>query len=214
MIPYLGDELHFPSAETTTPRGIVAIGGDLSPDRLMLAYRSGIFPWYNEHDPIIWWSLDPRMVLYPDKLKVSKSMRPLFNKQAFRVTYNEAFSRVIRECRSAYREGQFGTWITDDMIEAYTRLHKLGHVHSVEVWDEEELVGGLYGVKFGNMFSGESMFSHKSNASKYGFITFVRKLQEEGLMLIDCQQESEHLRSLGAECISRKEYLSLLKKWG
>jgi leucyl/phenylalanyl-tRNA--protein transferase len=213
MIPYLGDELVFPSAESSSPRGIVAIGGDLSPDRLMLAYRSGIFPWFNEHDPLLWWSLDPRMVIYPDKLKVSKSMRSLFNKERFKVTYNQCFQRVIEACSNVRREGQAGTWITKDMRNAYTRLHLLGCAYSVEVWDEEELVGGLYGVKIGSIFSGESMFSLKSNASKYGFISFVRKAKNEGLKLIDCQQESDHLRSLGGECISRKEYLTLLQKW-
>jgi leucyl/phenylalanyl-tRNA--protein transferase len=213
MIPYLGDELIFPSAEYTTPRGIVAIGGDLSPDRLMLAYKSGIFPWYNENDPIIWWSLNPRMVLFPEKLKVSKSMRSLFNKGIYRVTYNQEFSRVINSCRVTYREGQMGTWITEDMMKAYIELNKLGYAHSVEVWEGKSLIGGLYGVRFGNVFSGESMFSHKSNASKFGFISFVQKEKENGLKLIDCQQESDHLRSMGAETITRSDYLNLLEKY-
>lgn len=213
MIPYLGDELIFPSAENSTERGIVAIGGDLSPDRLMLAYRNGIFPWFNEEDPIIWWSLDPRMVIFPDKLKVSKSMRSLIKKEAYQVTYNQSFVKVIEACSQIPRSGQYGTWITKEMKDAYIRLNQLGYAYSVEVWDEEELVGGLYGVKVGGVFSGESMFSLKSNASKYGFITFINKAKKEGLKLIDCQQESNHLRSLGGETISRTEYLSFLEKW-
>ncbi len=213
MIPYLGDELNFPSAERSTPRGIVAIGGDLSPDRLMLAYRNGIFPWFNENDPIIWWSLDPRMVLFPERIKISKSMRSLFKKNAFSVTYNQAFSHVIECCKSMDREGQEGTWITNEMQEAYIRLHKLGYAYSVEVWENTDLVGGLYGVKVGKVFSGESMFSKVSNASKYGFISFVQKAHHDGIKLIDCQQESSHLKSLGAETISRTQYLDLLMKW-
>ena len=213
MIPYLGDELVFPSAELTTERGIVAIGGDLSPDRLMLAYRNGIFPWYNEDDPIIWWSLDPRMVIFPEKLKVSKSMRSLLRKEAFTITYNQNFVKVIEACSQIYREGQSGTWITKEMKDAYIRLNQLGYAYSVEVWEQSELVGGLYGVKVGGVFSGESMFSLKSNASKYGFISFIRHATKEGLKLIDCQQESNHLRSLGGESISRKQYLTLLNKY-
>lgn len=212
MIPYLGDELDFPSAEQTSPSGIVAIGGDLSPARLVLAYRNGIFPWYNEGDPIIWWSLDPRMVLFPEKLKVSKSMRSLFRKKPYQVTFNKAFSQVIKSCRSVSREGQDGTWITEEMMDAYINLHRLGIAESVEVWENEDLVGGLYGVRIGKVFCGESMFSKKSNTSKYGFISFVDKLILEGIQLIDCQQESEHLRSLGAESISRTEFLALLKE--
>ena len=213
MIPYLSEELVFPSAEHSSPRGIVAIGGDLSPERLLLAYRNGIFPWFNEQDPIIWWSLDPRMVLYPDKLKISKSMRSYFNQSKYQVTYNQNFSYVIQACKETYRAGQGGTWITYDMMQAYKHLHELGHAESVEVWDNNELVGGLYGIRIGKVFCGESMFSLKSNASKFGFISLVKKLSEEGVEMIDCQQESDHLRSLGAENISRKTFLKNLKEW-
>lgn len=211
MIPYLSEELIFPSAEHTTHKGIVAIGGDLSPERLILAYKNGIFPWYNEGDPIIWWSLDPRMVLFPTKLKVSKSMRPLFNQEKFRVTFNQDFSRVIQECKDIYRPGQGGTWISQDMMYAYINLHQLGWAKSVEVWENGQLIGGLYGVQVGKVFCGESMFAHKTNASKFGFISLVKKLQVEGVELIDCQQETEHLRSLGAESISKSDFLQRLK---
>lgn len=210
MIHILSEELEFPSAEHSTPQGIVAVGGDLSPDRLLLAYRSGIFPWYNEHDPIIWWSLDPRMVLYPRDLKVSKSMRPYFNKQKFRVTYNQAFGTVIRSCKSRERSGQEGTWISEDIIEAYERLFELGYAKSVEVWEGPTLVGGLYGVDLGRVFCGESMFSYKSNASKFGFISLVKKLEELEYHFIDCQQDTLHLRSLGASPIPRKRFLKEL----
>lgn len=210
MIHILSEELEFPSAESASPQGIVAVGGDLSPERLLLAYKSGIFPWYNVDDPILWWSLDPRMVLYPNDLKVSKSMRPYFNQQKYRVTFNQAFDVVIRQCRSTLRNGQHATWITDDIIEAYERLFDLGYAVSVEVWEEEKLVGGLYGVDLGTVFCGESMFSHKANASKFGLISLVRRLEKLKYHFIDCQQETDHLRSLGASPIPRKRFLKEL----
>ncbi len=210
MIHILSEELEFPSAEHSSPQGIVAVGGDLSPDRLLLAYRSGIFPWYNEHDPIIWWSLNPRMVLYPKNLKVSKSMRPYFNQQKYHVTFNQAFGTVIRNCKSSQRSGQEGTWITGDIVEAYEKLHELGYAKSVEVWEGHDLVGGLYGVDLGRVFCGESMFSYKSNASKFGFISLVKKLEELDYRFIDCQQDTQHLRSLGASPIPRKRFLKEL----
>ena len=213
MIPRLSGDLFFPSAEYSTPKGIVAIGGDLSPERLLLAYKSGIFPWYNECDPIIWWSLDPRMVLFPEKLKVSKSMRPFFNQKKFQVTYNQDFEAVINACKNTYRPGQGGTWISDDMVEAYTNLHNLGHAHSVEVWQGDSMVGGLYGIKVGKVFCGESMFSLKTNASKFGFISAVQKMKSEGIEMIDCQQETDHLKSLGAETIRKVKFLDLLSKF-
>lgn len=213
MIPVLGKELRFPSAEYSTARGVVAIGGDLSPERLLLAYKNGIFPWFNEGDPIIWWSLDPRMVLFPGKLKISKSMRPLFNQKRFKVTYNQNFTAVINGCRDVYRTGQGGTWISDDMTEAYVALHKMGYAHSVEVWEDTELVGGLYGVKVGKVFCGESMFSKRTNASKFGFISAVKTMADEGVEMIDCQQETNHLRSLGAETISKTDFLNLLRRY-
>ena len=193
--------------------GILAIGGDLSPKRLLLAYQKGIFPWFNPEDPIVWWSPNPRFVLYPEKLKVHKSMRPYFNQKKFKVTYDKEFESVMLGCQQAKREGQSGgTWITEDMLEAYIYLHKLGYAHSVEVWKEETLVGGLYGIALGKVFFGESMFAEVSNASKFGFISLVRCLKEEGFSLIDCQQQTQHLASLGAEAIDRDLFLNLLKK--
>ena len=183
--------------------GIVAIGGDLSVERLLFAYAHGIFPWFDEGEPILWWSLAPRMVLFPEELVVSKSMRPYFNQKKFDVTFNQNFSEVMRSCRTMKRNGQSGgSWITDDLIAAYSRLHKLGYAHSVEVWQAGELVGGLYGVALGRIFFGESMFAKVQNASKFGFITWVQLLQSLGFWLIDCQQETSHLRSLGARPIS------------
>ena len=188
------------------------MGGDLSPERLLLAYRMGIFPWFNDDDPILWWSPDPRFVLFPKELKVSKSMRPYFNKKKFRVTFDQQFEVVIRSCQEP-RGGQgFGTWITEEMVEAYRTLHEMGYAHSVEVWQEEELVGGLYGIGLGKCFYGESMFTKVSNASKFGFIALVRELNALGFWLIDCQQQTKHLRSLGAKAIPRSHFLEILKK--
>ena len=203
----------FPNPELSNEEGILAIGGDLSPQRLLYAYSIGIFPWFNPEDPIIWWSPDPRFVLFPDELKVSKSMRPLFNQKKFTVTIDQAFEEVIKNCASTPRRGQGGgTWISEDMIEAYHRLHQLGFAHSVEVWQEGTLVGGLYGIGLGKCFFGESMFAKASNASKFGFISLVRQLKEQGYWLIDCQQETAHLASLGARSIPRKEFLAILHK--
>ena len=204
-------DITFPHPRQATEDGVLAVGGDLSPERLLFAYSWGIFPWYSEGQPILWWSPDPRFVLFPEKLKVSRSMRPYFNQKKFSVTYDQAFTEVMRQCQGARRYQQFGTWITEDMVEAYTHLHELGHAHSVEVWKEEELVGGLYGIAQGRVFFGESMFSKQSNASKFGFIKLVRFLQERGFTLIDCQQETEHLRSLGAEAIPRERFLAMLE---
>lgn len=207
------DEIAFPHPEMADHNGILAVGGDLSPERLLTAYTWGIFPWFNEGEPIIWWSPDPRFVLFPDELKVSKSMRPYFNQKKFTVTLDTHFEEVMRGCQTTPRQWQFGgTWITEDMVAAYVRLHELGYAHSVEVWKEEELVGGLYGVALGKVFFGESMFARETNASKFGFITIVKKLQEQGFQLIDCQQETNHLRSLGARAIDRKEFLAILQK--
>ena len=190
--------------------GVVAIGGDLSSERLLLAYHSGIFPWYNEGEPIIWWSPDPRFVLFPEKLKVSKSMKQLLRKDTFRVTFNQAFEEVIHHCKVIQRSGQKDTWITDHMKQAYIALHQQGHATSVEVWKDDELVGGLYGVDLGHTFCGESMFSKVSNASKIGFITFTQYFKEQGGKLIDCQVYTDHLASLGAEEITRADFISLL----
>ncbi len=199
--------------EFANPDGLLAMGGDLSVERLLDAYNHGIFPWYDASEPILWWSPDPRMVLFPENLKVSKSMRQLFKKESFQVTYNQDFNGVIENCAVIKRAGQNGTWITQEIKDAYLKLHHLGIVQSVEVWQNSELVGGLYGIylKEKKIFCGESMFAKVSNASKYGFITYVNKLKEEGVSLIDCQIYTEHLNSLGASEIPRKEFLSFLK---
>ncbi|MEO0338733.1 MAG: leucyl/phenylalanyl-tRNA--protein transferase [Bacteroidota bacterium] len=204
------DSVQFPPPELASEEGILAIGGDLSPERLLEAYSQGIFPWFNDDDPILWWTPDPRFVLFPKNLKVSKSMRPLFNQKKMQVTFDQEFRTVITNCQQMYRPGQGGTWITKDMLEAYCTLHDLGFAHSVEVWQNQELVGGLYGISLGKVFFGESMFAKVSNASKFGFISLVRKLQEWDFNLIDCQQETAHLASLGAEAIPRADFLRLL----
>jgi len=202
----------FPHPETANSDGLLALGGDLSARRLLLAYRYGIFPWYSEGDPIMWWSPDPRCVLFPDDLKVSKSMRKLLGRSPYRVTIDRDFSGVIQACSSNVRKGQDGTWITDEMIDAYENMHRLFYAHSVEVWEGEKLVAGLYGIALGSIFFGESMFTTISDGSKYGFIKFVHFLREEGFSLIDCQQDTKHLRSLGAITISRSDFLARLKE--
>jgi len=207
---FLSDNIWFPPVSCATTDGMIAIGGDLSIERLLLAYRSGIFPWYNEGEPIVWYSPDPRMVLFPEKLKVSKSMRQLINKNIFKVTVNTHFSEVIANCKIMNRNDQLGTWITDEMQKAYIKLHEFGVAKSVEVWLDNKLVGGLYGIDLGTVFCGESMFSHVSNASKIAFIYLVEKLKNENYSLIDCQVYTSHLESLGAEEIPRSEFLKYL----
>jgi leucyl/phenylalanyl-tRNA--protein transferase len=192
------------------PDGLLAIGGSLSPQRLISAYRHGIFPWYNEDQPILWWSPDPRAVLLPRKLHVSRSLRKTLRKNPFTVTMDQAFDRVIDAC-SAPRPTQQGTWISPEMKAAYTTMHELGHAHSVECWQQHELVGGLYGLAFGKVFFGESMFSRITNASKVAFVHFVKQLQHWGFLMIDCQVESEHLTSLGAELIARSQFVQMLE---
>ncbi len=204
----LNKDIAFPEITSASPEGVLAIGGDLSVERLLLAYKSGIFPWFSEDEPIIWWSPDPRFVLFPEKLKVSKSMKQVLRNTDFVVTVNQAFTQVITECAKAKRDGQDGTWITQTMIEAYTKLHQLGYAKSVEVWLHNELVGGLYGVDVGNgVFCGESMFAKVSNASKAGFITFI---QNTNYKLIDCQVYTNHLERLGAEDMDREVFLGYL----
>jgi leucyl/phenylalanyl-tRNA---protein transferase len=207
----LDKELIFPPVHLAEPDGLLAIGGDLSTERLMLAYRNGIFPWY-EGEHILWWCPDPRFVLVPTELKISKSMAQLLKRQTFRFTINKSFAEVISNCKAISRRGQDGTWITEEIREAYTRLHRQGHAHSAEVWQNDELVGGLYGVRLGKMFFGESMFSKVSNASKYAFISYVQQLTSEDVQLIDCQVYTEHLESLGARMMSRHSFLHTLKK--
>ena len=202
----------FPPPEESEPDGLIAYGGDLSPERLLNAYSMGFFPWYGEGQPIMWWHPPKRFVLYPRQLHVAKSMRPYFNQNKFELSYNRCFSRVIQQCAEVSRRGQDGTWITDAMVEAYTHLHELGFAHSVEVWREKELVGGLYGLIIGKIFFGESMFSKVSNASKFGFISLVRNLQEQNFLMIDCQQETQHMASLGAELILQSRFSTMLNE--
>jgi len=202
----------FPSPTLAAEEGILAVGGDLSPERLLTAYSMGIFPWFNEGEPIAWWSPDPRMVLFPAELKISRSMRPYLNQQKFRATFDQNFESVMCHCQAS-RDGQWGgTWITKDMVAAYCRLHEMGYAHSIEVWQGSELVGGLYGISLGKCFYGESMFAKVSNASKYGFIVLVKKLEALGFWLVDCQQQTRHLASLGARPISRTDFLEILEK--
>jgi len=207
----LDDKLWFPNVEDALDDGLLAIGGDLQPNRIILAYKKGIFPWYDGDLPL-WWCPNPRFVLIPDELKISKSMKALFKKQAFKVTINSSFESVIKACKSAERKDQDGTWIKDEVVDAYTQLHNLGIAHSVEAWQNNQLVGGLYGIKLGKVFFGESMFSTVSNASKYAFISFVEQLKSEGVVLIDCQVYTEHLESLGAKMIMRQQFIHLLEQ--
>ncbi|RAJ83279.1 leucyl/phenylalanyl-tRNA--protein transferase [Chitinophaga dinghuensis] len=209
MVFRLSKDLIFPDVSYAEPDGLLAVGGDLSPARLLLAYQSGIFPWFSE-SPILWWSPDPRFVLFPKDLKVSASMKQVLRKKTFQITYNRNFPAVIRACSLMPRPGQDGTWITRQMEKAYIRLHELGYAISVEAWQEGTLVGGCYGIRLGRAFFGESMFSSVSNASKAAFITFVQDHADQ-LGMIDCQVETDHLRSLGAGFIQRKEFLSLLR---
>lgn len=207
----LNNHLWFPPVEQSLDDGLLAIGGDLSTERLLLAYKNGIFPWY-EGDVPLWWCPDPRFVLFPNELRVSRSMKKLFRKNAFRFTVNTAFAQVIHHCKIVKRFGQSGTWITDEVEQAYIELHEKGFASSAEVWLNNELVGGVYGVRLGNIFFGESMFSLVSNASKYAFINYIQQLQRENVALIDCQVYTEHLESLGAKMIPRKEFTKLLNK--
>jgi leucyl/phenylalanyl-tRNA---protein transferase len=205
----LNNELIFPPVQLSEPDGLLAVGGDLSTERLLLAYRQGIFPWY-EGQHILWWCPDPRFVLFPKALRESKSMKQLLKRDAFDFRVDTNFSGVITNCKTISRRGQESTWITDEVKAAYTRLHQAGYAHSAETYFEGRLVGGLYGVRLGNVFFGESMFSTMSNASKYAFIRYVHQLREEGIELIDCQVYTEHLESLGAGMIPRKDFIARL----
>lgn len=210
---FIGPHEKLPPVSFADEDGLLAVSRDLSPERLKEAYYKGIFPWYNEGQPVLWWSPDPRMVLFPGNLKISKSMRPYLNQDKFQVTFNRDFERVIDNCGEVARKGQDGTWITAAIKENYLQLHKEGFAHSVEVWENDKLVGGLYGIYLKNkhVFCGESMFAKTSNASKFGFIKLVQKLDEEGVKLIDCQIYTSHLESLGAEEIPRGEFLEYLE---
>ena len=209
---YLTKDLVFPPVTLANRDGILAIGGDLSVERLLLAYQSGIFPWFEQGDPIMWWSPNPRMVLFLDELIISKSMRNILNRNSFSVTFNQNFRDVISHCQKVKRDGQNGTWITNEMIEAYCKLNELGIAKSVEVWQNEQLVGGLYGIDLGTIFCGESMFSLVSNASKVAFIALVEQLKEKNYKLLDCQVYNPHLESLGCREIKRNEFMRILKK--
>lgn len=211
MIFRLDERLVFPDPELAEPDGLLAVGGDLSTLRLMLAYQHGIFPWYSDDTPVLWYSPHERFVLYPDELLISKNMRKVLNSGRFRITVDNSFEKVIAACGDIERPGQDGTWITGDMRQAYINLHQRGHAHSVEVWENDQLVGGLYGVNVGNVFCGESMFSKVSNASKAALITLCTS---GNYKLIDCQVYTEHLESMGARMISRAEYMQALQNAG
>jgi leucyl/phenylalanyl-tRNA--protein transferase len=208
MIFRLDKRIVFPDPSLAEEDGLLAVGGDLSTNRLLLAYHNGIFPWYNDDTPILWYSPHERFVLFPDELKISKSMRQILKSGRFKITFDQSFSEVIDACSIINRKGQDGTWITDEMKNAYIQLHKEGYAHSVEVWENEKLVGGLYGVQVGTVFCGESMFSKVSNASKVALISLCNT---GNYKLIDCQVHTEHLGSMGARMISREEYLSVLQ---
>ena len=206
------EDIWFPDPYNAPGDYPLAIGGDLSPERLIFAYSLGIFPWYSEDEPILWWSPDPRMVLFPDELKISRSLKKVLKNKGFEVRFNTAFEDVIKNCATVKRKGQDGTWLTPEMIEAYIKLHKLGFAHSVETYLEGKLVGGLYGVAIGGVFFGESMFHKVSNASKVAFVHLVRRLKEKGFDIIDCQQSTPHMARFGAREIPRKEFLDIISK--
>ncbi|TMU55413.1 leucyl/phenylalanyl-tRNA--protein transferase [Flagellimonas algicola] len=208
---FLGDKLEFPPVEMASADGLLAVGGDLSPERLLLAYKNGIFPWFNEDALILWWSPDPRMVLFPQKVKVSKSMRRVMRSQQFTLTQNQCFEQVLDCCAQVERKDQEGTWITPNMKSAYMELFQRGIARSLEVWQENTLVGGLYGVDLGHVFCGESMFSLTSNASKFAFVKLAEDCLAKNYKLIDCQVHTPHLESLGAELISRSDFMGRLK---
>ncbi|WP_374348724.1 leucyl/phenylalanyl-tRNA--protein transferase [Chitinimonas sp.] len=212
MIPWLGRSPAFPAIETAlaAPNGLLAAGGDLSPERLLSAYRQGIFPWYAPGEPILWWSPNPRMVLFPQQLHVSRSLQKVLRHRPYEVRFDSAFAEVMAGCANSARPGQNGTWISPDMIAAYCRLHALGWAHSAECWMDGELVGGLYGVAIGRMFYGESMFARRPDASKIAFVHLVRWLDAHGFAMIDCQMHTDHLARFGASEIDRALFLQQL----
>lgn len=207
---FITPALYFPPVQEASFEGVLAVGGDLSIERLLLAYKSGIFPWFDAHEPILWWSPSERMVVYPETFKVSKSMRNILNRNIFKITFNQNFKEVISNCQKATRKGQDGTWISDAIIDSYTKLHEMGMAKSVEVWQNDTLVGGLYGIDLGHVFCGESMFSTVSNASKVAFVTLVNHLKKNNYYLLDCQVHNDHLESLGAFEISRDSFMRIL----
>lgn len=207
----LDDKLAFPPVEEAD-KGILAVGGDLSVERLLLAYKSGIFPWFSKSEPIIWWSPDPRFILMPDELHVSKSMKRVLNSNAFSFTFDTAFPEVIKQCALIERKGEDGTWITNSMMKAYNKLHNEGYAHSVEVWKDDNLVGGLYGVSLGKAFFAESMFHTETNASKFALIKLIELMQQKDFHFLDAQVHTDHVATLGARNISRKKFIKLLDK--
>uniref|UniRef100_UPI0040498EFF leucyl/phenylalanyl-tRNA--protein transferase n=1 Tax=Flavobacterium sp. TaxID=239 RepID=UPI0040498EFF len=208
---FLNESLSFPSSDKTHASGIIAFGGDLSAERLMLAYKSGIFPWYEDGEIITWWCPNPRMVIIPEIYKTAKSIRNLLNRKQFQITHNQAFKEVIAHCKTTKRNGQNSTWITDEMEQAYINLHEKGFAKSVEVWENGKLVGGLYGVDLGHVFCGESMFSLVPNASKIAFVSLINDLKTKNYKLLDCQVYNDHLALLGAFEIAREDFMNLLK---
>lgn len=207
----LTNPIYFPPHETATEDGILALGGDLSVERLLFAYKNGVFPWFNEDEPIIWWSPPMRMVVDPKNYKIPKTVRNLMNRNIFQVSYNQYFEQVIEGCKTIYRKDQVGSWLTNDMKEAYLKLHQLGYAKSIEVWQNNQLVGGLYGVDMGHFFVGESMFSRVSNASKIAFVWLVNHLKSNGYLLLDCQIHNHYLEQLGAFEITRESYLKIIQ---
>lgn len=207
----LTDHLLFPPAHLAED-GLLAVGGDLSPERLLAAYRGGIFPWYSEEDPILWWSPDPRMLLLPEQIHIAQRLRRTIRQKKFEVNADNAFRKVIEQCASMPRPGQGGTWILPEMIDAYTRLHTLGYAHSLECWHDGELVGGLYGVNIGGCFFAESMYSCQDNASKIALTALALQCQRWGFVFIDCQMHTPHLERMGAQTVPRKTFLKLVKK--
>lgn len=208
---FLTKELYFPPVDQASYEGILAVGGDLSIERLLLAYKNGIFPWFDADEPILWWAPPERMVVYPHDYKVAKSLRNIINRNLFEVTINKDFEAVILNCQQIERKGQHGTWITEDIIQSYTKLHEIGKAMSFEVWQNGELVGGLYGMDLGNVFCGESMFSKVPNASKVAFVKLVDYLKTNNYLLLDCQVHNNHLEKLGAFEISRETFMKILK---
>lgn len=212
MIHFLSDEISFPPVTEANHDGLLAIGGDLQQERLLLAYKQGIFPWFNEDELPMWWCPDPRFVLFPQELRVSNSMKQVLKKELFQFRFNTSFRAVITACQQQKRLGQDGTWISDAIIEAYEKLYMAGIAVSAEAWQEKKIVGGLYGIRLGKVFFGESMFSQVANASKFAFIQLVERLKVEEVQLIDCQVYTEHLQSLGAKFITREQFLKILER--
>jgi leucyl/phenylalanyl-tRNA--protein transferase len=215
MIPWLPQQPLFPPVEAALkePNGLLAAGGDLSPERILAAYRLGIFPWFSAGEPILWWSPDPRMVLFPAEFKISRSLAKTLRRGNYEVRMDSAFADVVAACAQNVRDGQTGTWITSSIQDAYLRLHELGHAHSVETWIDGQLVGGLYGIAIDRVFFGESMFAHASDASKIALVHLCRYLEQRGFVVIDCQMETQHLASLGARPIPRRTFVAGLERW-